>query len=52
MKYKPYKNEFCNEKEAKKLFQILPFFNILIEKPKVAHLSKAFKNTQEVIKLK
>ena len=34
MKYKPYKNEFWNEKEAKELFQILPFYNVLIEKPK------------------
>ena len=38
MKYRTYKNEFWNEKEAKQLFQIL-FFNILIEKPKVKHLS-------------
>ena len=39
MKYKPYKNEFWNEKEAKELFQILPFYNVLIEKPKIKHLS-------------
>ena len=39
MKYKPYKNEFWNEKEAKKLFKILPFYNVLIEKPKIKHLS-------------
>ena len=39
MKYKPYKNEFWNEKEAKSLFQILPFYNVLIEKPKIKHLS-------------
>ena len=26
MKYRPYKNEFWNEKEAKELFQILPFY--------------------------
>ena len=39
MNYKPYKNEFCNEKEAKDLFQILPFDNVLIEKPKLKHLS-------------
>ena len=39
MKYKPYKNEFWNEKEAKKLFQILPFYNDLIEKSKIKHLS-------------
>ena len=38
MKYKPYKNEFWNEKEAKKLIQILPFYNVLIEKPKIKHL--------------
>ena len=40
MKYKPYKNEFWNdEKEAKNLFQILPFYNVLTEKPKIKHLS-------------
>ena len=36
MKYKPYKNGFW---DAKKLFQILPFYNLLIEKPKIKHLS-------------
>ena len=39
MKYGPYKNEFRNEKEAKKLFQILPFYNVLTERPKIKHLS-------------
>ena len=39
MKYKPYKNEIWNEKEAKELFTILPFYNVLIEKPKIKHLS-------------
>ena len=39
MKHKPYKNHFWNEKEAKELFQILPFYNVLIEKPKIKHLS-------------
>ena len=39
MKYKPHKNEFWNEKEAKELFQILPFYNFLTEKPNVKHLS-------------
>ena len=39
MKYKPYKNEFWNEKEAKGLFHILPFYNVLIEKPKIKHLT-------------
>ena len=39
MKYKSYKNEFWNEKEATELFQILPFFNVLIKKPKIKHLS-------------
>ena len=39
MKYKPYKNEFWNEKETKELFQILPFYNVLIVKPKIKHLS-------------
>ena len=38
MKDRPYKNEFRNEKEAKKIFQILPFY-VLIEKPKLNHLS-------------
>ena len=31
MKYNPYKNEFRNEKEAKELFQILVFYNVLIK---------------------
>ena len=35
MKCKPYKNEFGNEKEAKNLFQILPFYNVLIEKSEI-----------------
>ena len=39
MKNKPYINEFWNEEEVKKLFQILPFYNVLIEKPKIKHLS-------------
>ena len=39
MKYKSYKNEFWNEKEATELFQILPFCNFLIKKPKIKHLS-------------
>ena len=26
---------FCNEKQAKELFQILPFYNVLIEKLKI-----------------
>ena len=39
MKYNPYKNEFCNKKEAKELFQILPCYNVLIEKPKIKYLS-------------
>ena len=38
MKYKPYKNVFWNEQERKELFQILPFYNVLIEKPKIKHL--------------
>ena len=38
MKYKSYKNEFWNEKEAKELFQILAFYKFLIEKPKIKHL--------------
>ena len=39
MKYRAYKNEFWNKKEAKQLFQVLPFYNLLIEKPKLKHLS-------------
>ena len=39
MKHKPYKNEFWNEKKANELFQILPFYIDLIEKPKIKHLS-------------
>ena len=39
MKYTPNKNEYWNEKEAKKIFQILPFYNVLIEKPRIKHLS-------------
>ena len=39
MKYRVYKNEFWNEKEAKELFQILPFYNVLIEKPNIKYLS-------------
>ena len=29
---------FWNEKEVKQLFQELPFYNALIEKPKIKHL--------------
>ena len=39
MKYKPCKNEFWNEKQAKELFQIFPFYIALIGKPKIKHLS-------------
>ena len=35
MKHKPYKNESWNEKEAKELYQILPFHIVLIEKQKI-----------------
>ena len=31
--------KFWNEKEAKKLIQELPFYNVLIGKPKIKHLS-------------
>ena len=31
---------FWNEKEAKKLFQMLPSYNVLIEKPKHKGLKK------------
>ena len=37
MKHKTYKNEFWNEKEAKKL--TLPFYNVSIEKPEIKKLS-------------
>ena len=30
---------FWNEKEAKKLFQGLPFYNVLNERPRIKHLS-------------
>ena len=39
MKYKPCENEFWNEKEAKRLFQTLPFYDVLIEKPEIKKLS-------------
>ena len=39
MKYKPYENEFWNEKETKNLIQTLPFYNVLIEKPEIKKLS-------------
>ena len=39
MKYKPYENEFWNEKEAKNLFQTLPFYNVLIKKTEINKLS-------------
>ena len=39
MKYRPYKNELWNEKGAKQLFQILLFYNVLIEKPEIKKLS-------------
>ena len=39
MTYGPNKNEFWNEKEAKRLCQTLPFYNVLIEKPEIKKLS-------------
>ena len=39
MKYRPYKNEFWNKKEAKILFQTLPFYNVLTENPEIKKLS-------------
>ena len=39
MKYRAHKNEFWNEKEAKKLFQTLPVNNVLIKKPEIKKLS-------------
>ena len=36
MKYRAYKMSFWNTKE---LFQIFSFCNVLIEKPKIKHLS-------------
>ena len=39
MKYRAYKNEFWNENQVKKLFQELPFYNVVIKKPIITHLS-------------
>ena len=39
MKHKSYKNEFWNKKETEELFQILPFYNVLIGKLNIKHLS-------------
>ena len=39
IEYRPYKIEFWNEKETKDLSEILPFYNALIETPKIKHLS-------------
>ena len=39
MKYRPYKNEFWDEKETKRLFQELPFYNTFIEKPYIKRLN-------------
>ena len=39
MKIKPYENEFWNEKEAKNLFQTLPFYNVLIKNPEIKKFS-------------
>ena len=33
---------FRNEKETKRLFQELPFYNVLIEKPRIKHLKNRF----------
>ena len=61
MKYSAYKKmDFW---DTKKLFQILPFYNVFIKKPKIKHLSNIkllhelpfydeLKDMQEVIKLK
>ena len=38
MKYKLSENKFWNEKEAKNLFQTLPFYNVLIERPDIKKL--------------
>ena len=35
MKYRAYKNEFLGYKN---FFQVLPFYDVLIEKPKIKHL--------------
>ena len=39
MKYRAYENEFWDDKEAKTLLKILPFYDILIEKPEIKQLS-------------
>ena len=33
---------FWNEEEAKIMFQILPFYNVLIEKPKIKGLENIY----------
>ena len=37
-KYNTYKNGFLGWKRSKRLFQELPFYNVLSEKPRVKHL--------------
>ena len=39
IKYKPYKHQFWNEREAKRLLQTLLFNNFLTEKPEIKKLS-------------
>ena len=38
--YWRYKNEFLGWKRSKNLFQKLPYYNALIEKPRIKHLKK------------
>ena len=33
---------FCDENEAKRLFQKLPYYNALIEKPRIKHLKNIY----------
>ena len=42
MKHKSYKNEFWNGKEAKELFQILPFYKVLIENLRLKNYRASF----------
>ena len=34
--------KFCDENEAKRLFQKLPYYNALIEKPRIKHLKNIY----------
>ena len=42
MMYWRYKNEFLGWKQSKELFQKLPYYNALIEKPRIKHLKNIY----------